>query len=66
MYNLTKDISHSHWFERIPPKHRVFVWHTLNVGTFPKNLENLSASIVAEVTINLRSLRRETTCNKQE
>ena len=34
----------------------------VNVGTFPKNLANLSASIVAEVTISLRSLRRETTC----
>ncbi len=36
---------------------------TVKVGTFPKNRENLSASIVAEVTISLRSLRRETTCN---
>ena len=33
----------------------------VNVGTLPKNLANLSASIVAEVTMSLRSLRRDTT-----
>ena len=33
----------------------------VKVGMFPKNSANLSASIVAEVTMSLRSLRRDTT-----
>ena len=34
---------------------------TVNVGTFPKKVENFSASMVAEVTINFMSFRRDTT-----
>ena len=35
--------------------------HTMNVGTLPKKVENFSASIVADVTINFRSFLRATT-----
>ena len=34
---------------------------TVNVGTFPKKVENFSASMVADVTINFMSFRRDTT-----
>ena len=34
---------------------------TLKTGTFPKKLENLSASIVADVTSSFRSFLRDTT-----
>ena len=34
---------------------------TLKTGTFPKKEENLSESIVAEVTSSFRSFRRDTT-----
>ena len=33
----------------------------LNMGTLPKNAANLSESIVAEVTISFKSVRRDTT-----
>lgn len=39
--------------------------HTLKTGTLPKKSENLSESIVAEVTINLRSFLLATTYKKQ-
>lgn len=32
-----------------------------NIGTLPKNAANLSESIVAEVTISFKSVRRDTT-----
>jgi len=35
--------------------------HTLKTGTFPKNSENLSESMVADVTINFRSFLLATT-----
>lgn len=39
---------------------------TLKTGTLPKNSENLSESIVAEVTINLRSFLLATTFTENE
>ena len=39
---------------------------TLKTGTLPKNSENLSESIVAEVTISLRSFLLATTCIRAE
>jgi hypothetical protein len=36
----------------------------VKVGTLPKNIENLLESIVAEVTISLRSCLRATICQQ--